>query len=132
MKTKIIDSKHYVFDFIRKKWLLLTPEEMVRQQVVSYLINEKNVPQSLIALEKTIQINNFSKRFDILVYKEDKPWLLVECKEPNVVLNDTTIQQILHYNQALNVPFLAITNGEQLLVWQVADQLIQLQDFPRF
>ena len=133
MKTKIIDNKQYVFDAIRKKWLLLTPEEKVRQHVVQYLIQEKKIPKSLIALEKLITVNEMRKRFDVLVYKATKPWLLVECKEPNVELNDMALQQVLNYNNVLQVPYFAITNGENLVVWKIENSsLLQLNDFPNW
>ncbi len=133
MKTKIIDNKQYVFDAIRKKWLLLTPEEKVRQHVVQYLIQEKKIPKSLIALEKLITVNEMKKRFDVLVYKATKPWLLVECKEPNVELNDMALQQVLNYNNVLQVPYFAITNGENLVVWKIENSsLLQLNDFPNW
>lgn len=131
MKTKVIDDKQYVFDAIRKKWLLFTPEEKVRQQMVQYLQQVKKVPTSVIALEKSITINGQQRRFDIVVYKIDKPWLLIECKEPSVTLNDATIQQVLLYNQFLQVSFISITNGQDLLVWQIDNQeFIQLNDIP--
>lgn len=133
LQTKIIDNKTFVFDTIRKKWLLLTPEEKIRQQVVKYLVDEKKIPKSLIALEKTITINNLTKRFDILVYKESKPWLLIECKEPNVTLNDATLQQILNYNHVLQVKYFAITNGQDLLVWSVeTNHCILMDDIPNW
>ena len=133
MKIKVVDNNTYVFDAIRKKWLLLTPEEKIRQLVVEYLINEKKIPKSLIALEKTITINNLTKRFDILVYKESEPWLLIECKEPNVVLNDATLQQILHYNYVLQVKYFAITNGKDLLVWSVeTNNCMLIDDIPNW
>jgi len=133
LKTKIIDNKQYVFDAIRKKWLLLTPEEKVRQHVVQYLIQEKKIPKSLIALEKLITVNEMKKRFDVLVYKATKPWLLVECKEPNVELNDMALQQVLNYNNVLQVPYFAITNGENLVVWKIENSsLLQLNDFPNW
>lgn len=133
LQTKIIDNKTFVFDTIRKKWLLLTPEEKIRQQVVKYLVDEKKIPKSLIALEKTITINNLTKRFDILVYKESKPWLLIECKEPNVTLNDVTLQQILNYNHVLQVKYFAITNGQDLLVWSVeTNHCILMDDIPNW
>ncbi|MFY8091361.1 MAG: type I restriction enzyme HsdR N-terminal domain-containing protein [Chitinophagaceae bacterium] len=133
MKIKIIDNKQFVFDDIRKKWLLLTPEEKVRQHVVQYLIQEKKIPKSLIALEKLITVNEMKKRFDVLVYKATKPWLLVECKEPNVELNDMALQQVLNYNNVLQVPYFAITNGENLFVWKIENsRLLQLNDFPNW
>jgi hypothetical protein len=133
LKIKIIDNKQFVFDDIRKKWLLLTPEEKVRQHVVQYLIQEKKIPKSLIALEKLITVNEMKKRFDVLVYKATKPWLLVECKEPNVELNDMALQQVLNYNNVLQVPYFAITNGENLFVWKIENSgLLQLNDFPNW
>ena len=98
-RQKEVDGKRFIFCTIRKRWLLLTEEEWVRQNFVAYLVNGLNYPATLIALEKEILLNELKKRFDILVYDTDhQPWMLVECKAPAVVLNEDVLQQALRYN----------------------------------
>ncbi len=105
------NEKEFIFDPIRKQWVRLTPEEWVRQNFINYLIKEKKYPASLIAIEKEIKVGEMRKRFDILVYKESIPWLIVECKELSTPINDAVAKQILTYNIQLQVPYLIITNG---------------------
>ncbi len=112
-------EKRYIFDVIRKTWLLLTGEEWVRQNFVSYLIKGMQYPASLIALEKEIVLNDLKKRFDILVYnKSHQPWMLVECKAPEIALNENVLQQVLRYNITVPVKYLVITNGQATVGWE--------------
>lgn len=92
--------------------ILLTPEEKVRQQIIALLVDKHNVPKGLISVEKKLNINGLSKRYDILVHdRMGKPLLLVECKAPQIKLSQSTIDQVARYNIALNVPWLLVTNG---------------------
>jgi hypothetical protein len=101
-----------VFDKVRKKWLVLTPEEWVRQHVVNFFITQLNYPASLISLEKEIDLNGIKKRYDIVVYtKELKPYIIVECKAPGVDLSQEVLDQAARYNLTLKVDYLLITNG---------------------
>jgi hypothetical protein len=106
-------GRELIFDDVRKQWLLLTPEEWVRQNFLNYLINVKRCPASLIAVEREIHLGELKKRCDIVVYKDAKPWMIVECKEMSVKLSDPVLKQILNYNIALDVSFLIITNGKE-------------------
>jgi hypothetical protein len=111
-KIKQEPGKEMIFDEVRKQWVLLTPEEWVRQNFLQYLIQVKNYPAALIAVEKEIYLGDIKKRFDIVVYdKNTQPWMLVECKEMNVELNNMVLSQALRYNINLQVPYLVITNG---------------------
>jgi len=113
------NGQRFIFDGIRKKWLLLTDEEWVRQNFVAYLINEMKYPATLIALEKSLELNGLKKRFDILVYDAaHQPWLLVECKAPQVVLSEAVLQQALRYNISIPVSNIVITNGALTFGWQ--------------
>lgn len=113
------NEQRFVFDVIRKKWLLLTDEEWVRQNFVQYLILHMQYPAAIIALEKSLVLNELKKRFDILVYDGGhQPWMLVECKAPQVVLDETVLQQVLRYNMAIPVPYIVITNGNSTFGWQ--------------
>lgn len=101
-----------IFDILRKKYLVLTPEEWVRQHFVHYLIDEKNYPVTLIALEKQLVINNRKKRTDILIFNKDGNHdIIVECKAPSVKITQDTFDQIARYNLKLKANFLIVTNG---------------------
>lgn len=105
-------DEFYIYDSIRKKNILLTPEEWVRQNFIEFLIQTHQYPRSLISVEKGLKVLSLMKRSDILVYNSNgKPWLLVECKAPQIKLNDDTIYQALHYHIKLKVQFIVITNG---------------------
>ena len=118
-RMKKENGKPYIFDAIRKTWLLLTEEEWVRQNFVNYLITELQYPSTLIAIEKEIVLNELKKRFDILVYnKEHQPWIMIECKAPEVALSEDVLQQVLRYNISVPVEFIVITNGNATVGWQ--------------
>ncbi len=106
------ENANYVFDIIRKKFVLLTPEEWVRQHLLHLLVNEKGYPASLIAVERGLEINGLKKRFDALAFdKNGKPLLLVECKSPDIRLDQKTLMQIAVYNNKFGVKHLLVTNG---------------------
>ncbi len=106
------ENKQLIFDKIRKKYVVLTPEEWVRQNFVQYLITEKKYPISLIAVEKQLVVNNLKKRFDILIFNTDgTPNIIVECKASSVKIAQDTFDQIARYNLKLNVNYLVVTNG---------------------
>jgi hypothetical protein len=107
-------GKEFIFDELRKQWVRLTPEEWVRQNFIQYLIQVKKYPSSYIALEKRIKLGELNKRFDLLVFNSAaKPWMMIECKASSIALDKSVIWQILHYNIAVPVKYLIITNGEQ-------------------
>ena len=111
-KIKNSGNGYYIFDEIRKKYIKLTKEEWVRQNCVKFLINEKNFSPVLINIEKTIKINKLIKRYDIVVYKPDGGIkLLVECKSPEIKINQKTFDQIAIYNMNLKSELLMVTNG---------------------
>lgn len=134
VKIKKDGERNYLFDPIRKTWLLLTDEEWVRQNFVHYLIAQLQYPVTLIALEKELELNGLRKRFDILVYDTThKPWMLIECKASDIVLNDVVLEQILRYNMSIPVSFLVITNGHQTYGWERTEStLVPLQQLPLF
>src|SRR6266496_4298629 len=109
----------FIFDAIRKQWLLLNEEEWVRQNFIHYLIQTLHYPAAFIALEKEIMLGELKKRFDILVYDKDhKPWMIVECKAKAINLNDAVLQQALRYNISVPDSFLVITNGHYTYGWE--------------
>ncbi len=106
------EGKTFIYSPVRKKYLVLGPEEIVRQLVIQYLVKEKGLPLSRMAEERMLVVNNLKKRWDILVYdKNGNPEILVECKAPEVKIDQSTFEQIAHYNLALKVPYLMVTNG---------------------
>lgn len=131
-QVKQQNGKDVIFDTIRKKWLLLTPEEWVRQNFVQYLLQVKKYPSSLIALEKTIQLGELKKRFDILVYDTaHKPWMMIECKAASVNLDETVVHQLLRYHIAVPAGYLIITNGDFSYGWQKkGGDLVLLNELP--
>jgi hypothetical protein len=110
-KIKEEQGKELIFDVYRKQWVPLTPEEWVRQNFLQYIIKVKSYPPSLIAVEREIVVNDLKKRFDIVVYKDAKACMIIECKEMRVPVNEAVIKQILNYNIALQVKYLVVTNG---------------------
>tara|TARA_B100000780_G_scaffold63216_1_gene41147 strand:+ start:5134 stop:5571 length:438 start_codon:yes stop_codon:yes gene_type:complete len=110
-RLKNRNNKSYIFDIIRKKFILLTPEEWVRQHVINYLINHR-VSKNHINVERKIVINKLTKRFDVVVFKRDgSVKLLVECKAPNIKIDQKVFDQISIYNKSLSAEFMMITNG---------------------
>jgi len=106
------NGKVFIFDGIRKKHLVLTPEEWVRQHFIHYLIAEMKYPKSLFRIEGSLTYNKLQKRSDILVFdRAGKPWMLVECKSPSIKLNQKAFNQVAVYNMSLGAKYLAVTNG---------------------
>jgi hypothetical protein len=130
-RMKKENDKQYIFDAIRKSWLLLTEEEWVRQNFVSYLTSTLHYPSTVIALEKEFSLNDLKKRFDILVYDgQHQPWMLVECKEPKVALNEDVLQQVLRYNVSVPVKYIVITNGNTTVGWKKEGELQLIPELP--
>ncbi len=101
-----------VFDIIRKKFVEATPEEWVRQHIIHYLINHKEVPASMISVEKQLLLNKTKRRTDLVVFNSNlKPILLIECKAPEIEINQFTVNQALRYNLELNVASVFLSNG---------------------
>ncbi|GEP50627.1 restriction endonuclease subunit R [Flavobacterium noncentrifugens] len=106
------DERISVFDEIRKKFVVLTPEEWVRQHVVQFLMQEKKYPKSLINVEKLLTINGLTKRYDVVVFNNDGSiFILVECKAPQIKISQMVFDQIARYNMTMQSEFLMVTNG---------------------
>jgi len=111
-RLKNRENKRLIFDDIRKKFVVLQPEEWVRQHCVQYLKEHKNYPQSLINVEKELKVNGLSKRYDIIVFNSDGSiHLIVECKAPKIPIDQDAFDQIARYNLTLNASYLMVTNG---------------------
>lgn len=121
-----------IFCEIRRQWVVLTPEEWVRQNIYQWMRQTLQYPKEMISLEKGIKVGELSKRYDLLVYNADfNPWMLVECKAQSVTLTEDTLMQVLRYHIALPVPFLCITNGDGVMVFEKIDgRLLQMGKMP--
>jgi len=118
--TKTIDGKAYIHDPIRKKYIILTPEEMTRQLIVNYLIEDKKYSPQLIQLEKKIEVNKLTRRYDLIAYDRTlKPYLLLECKSHKIKIAQNTFDQIGNYNLSVKAPYLLISNGMQAYCYHV-------------
>ncbi|MCH9660744.1 MAG: type I restriction enzyme HsdR N-terminal domain-containing protein [Bacteroidetes bacterium] len=106
------ENKSLIFDVIRKKFMVLTPEEWVRQHVVHWLVSEKKYSAALINVEKQLLLNNTKKRYDIVVYNSDGSiHIIVECKAPKIKITQDTFDQIARYNLITQASYLVVTNG---------------------
>jgi hypothetical protein len=111
-RLKSSENKHLIFDRNRKKYVVLTPEEWVRQHVLHYLTEVKKYPASLISLEKILKINGLTRRYDLIARSPSgKVLLMVECKAPEIKINQEVFDQIARYNLSLNADLLMVTNG---------------------
>ena len=111
-RFKNSENKVSIFDEIRKKFILLTPEEWVRQHVVQFLLQDKKYPKSYINVEKLIKINDLSKRYDGVIFQPNgEIFLLIECKAPEVPISQQTFDQIARYNLVMKAKYLMVTNG---------------------
>jgi hypothetical protein len=125
-------GSEFIFDEVRKHWVVLAPEEWVRQNFLQYLTRVKKYPASLIAVEKEIKLGDLRKRFDIVVYdRNSKPWMIIECKEMNVPLDKSVLDQVLRYNITLQVPYLVITNGSYCMALSFEKHtMIEIDELP--
>ncbi|MCL6217412.1 type I restriction enzyme HsdR N-terminal domain-containing protein [Zunongwangia pacifica] len=111
-RFKNSQNKIAVFDELRKKFIILTPEEWVRQHCTQFLMKEKEFPKSLINVEKQLKLGKLTKRYDVVVYNRDGSiHLIVECKAPHIKITQNVFDQIAQYNMTLDAEFLMVTNG---------------------
>ena len=131
-KVRLTTESEEIFCIIRKRWLVLTPEEWVRQNFLHHLINTLHFPASLIAVEKTLTLGELTKRFDIIIYsKEMQPYVIIECKEMDIPLTESVLAQVMRYNIPLRAPNLIITNGSYCRAFILGEnQITELEEFP--
>lgn len=131
-KIKEEGERKLIFDTIRKNWMILTPEEWVRQNFIQYLTLVKQYPASLIAIEKEIMLGELVKRFDVLIYNRDhQPWMIVECKGMETPLNQGALEQILRYNISVPVQYMVITNGSHTVGFRKNEGILEhLEELP--
>jgi len=128
------DEITYIFDEVRKKNVILTPEEWVRQNFIHYLIYDLSYAKGKIAIEKEFKLNGLKKRFDLLVFdKNTQPFLLLECKAQSEKLNETVLAQCLNYNMKFSVPYIFISNGDYTFGWENKENKMTILDkFPKY
>jgi hypothetical protein len=127
-------NKEEVFDELRKLWVRLTPEEWVRQNFIQYLLQVKKYPASYIAVERRMKLAEVNKRFDLLVFDHTaRPWLMIECKAPSMKIDSRVIWQAFHYNLAMPVKYLVLTNGETCSAYVKAENdFVEIQALPGY
>ena len=122
-KIQVRNGKNVIFDPLRKKYVALTPEEWVRQQLLHHMVEQLAYPSSLIGVEVAITVGEVKKRCDAVVYNQDlQPLMLIECKAEKVPITQKTLDQALTYNRKLNVPYLILYNGPQTVFVHVPSQ----------
>jgi len=135
-RTKTENGRAMIFDGIRKKFVVLTPEEWVRQHFIQFLKNEKKFPQSLMAVEKKVNVNGHPRRFDLLIYQRNgQAHLIAEFKAPGVKISQETFDQVVRYNMALRVEYVVVSNGLQHFACRIDYQNNSydfLQEIPGF
>ena len=135
-RIKREEAKTLIFDGIRKKYVVLTPEEWVRQNFIKFLKAEKKYPGSLMAVEKQIKVNGNPRRFDLLIYsRKGQPNLIVEFKAPNIKITQETFDQVVRYNMVLRVEYVVVSNGLQHFACQIdynKNSYSFLKDIPDF
>ncbi|MDJ1505989.1 type I restriction enzyme HsdR N-terminal domain-containing protein [Xanthocytophaga agilis] len=129
-------DKLYIFDILRKKYIYLTPEEWVRQHFVHLLLNKYSYPKALIKAESAVIYNQLPKRADLLVFdRNGKPFLLIECKDTLVPLDDLVLQQAARYNHIVQAPYVILVNGLEWFCYQANTEsgpFLLLEDIPLF
>lgn len=121
-RIKKSENSTYIFCPLRKKWLVLTPEEWVRQHVIQYLTQTKKYNLSSIKAEHPVKINGLNQRIDLLVYSKTEPLILVECKKPDVEITQETLNQAMRYNQIVKAKYIYLTNGLQHIISEEINQ----------
>jgi len=122
LKLRINNGIEQVFDPIRKKWVFFSEEEKVRQFFIQHLIHELQIPKTHISVERKITLNGVTKRYDIVVYKNAKPSMVVECKAPHIPLSQEVLDQAGRYNQTLNAEIIGVTNGVEQKFFKIEKQ----------
>ena len=121
-RLKEVDGEKFIWDSIRQIWLLLTPEEWVRQHVIAWLIGYKGIPELRISQEYPVNINGQHQRADIVVIDERaKPYILVECKAPNIEIDNEVVMQATRYNAVVKARYILLTNGKKLYCYEYSE-----------
>ena len=120
LKIRENGQQQEVFDPVRQKWIVMTPEERVRQVFILYLLNVKGFPLSHLSVEHAVPVNGMTQRYDLVVFGDDlQPWMMVECKAPHVKLTQKVADQAARYNTVLRAPLICVTNGMEQKVFRI-------------
>ena len=133
LKQRVEKGLHEIFDPVRKIWVLIKPEEWVRQNFIAFLLS-LGYPSALIAIERKILVGKMVKRCDIVVYDRNiLPFMIIECKKMDVPLSQQVLEQVLRYHIPLQPPYLIITNGAYTMGFRKKNgQFVPIKDFPVF
>jgi hypothetical protein len=129
------DSKNRpcIFDAIRKKWLVYTPEEWVRQHWLVFLTETLSFPEGMIQIESGLKVNHNQRRSDVLIYKGSQPKVLIECKAPEIKVSEQTLSQALNYNTVYSAEYIVLSNGLSHYVFRIKkDGWEQLSELPPY
>ncbi len=130
-KLKDYEGKTFILDQVRRKYVVLTPEEWVRQHLIHWLHEHLQYPLALMSVERGTKYNTLQKRTDLRVYSsEGIPLLLVECKAPQVPITEATVRQVAVYNQTIAAPYLLVSNGREHYCWHVQAETNQITPLP--
>ncbi|MBQ8957873.1 MAG: type I restriction enzyme HsdR N-terminal domain-containing protein [Bacteroidales bacterium] len=128
-KTEEHEGKRCVFDPLRRRYVVLTPEEEVRQKTLFLLVEHLSVPSGRLAVEYSIKVNGLDKRADAVVFDaEGKPLMIVECKAPTVTLSQAVLEQALRYHSVLQPKFLLLTNGATICCFKTEKSILVAMD----
>ena len=135
-QIKTVEDKLMIFDGLRKKFVRLTSEEWVRQHMLLFLLECKKYPKSLIKVESGLKYNKLNKRSDILTYDNTgQPFLVIECKSPEISLDKNVLYQVSAYAKSLEVKYIGVTNGLDHYFWELdinSENTVALRDFPEY
>lgn len=121
-RIKEEDGVKYIWDSLRGRWLVLTPEEWVRQHTIAWLVRERHIPELRISQEYPVNINGQHQRADIVVIDEfAKPHILVECKAPEIGIDNEVVMQAIRYNAVVGAKYILLTNGLSLYCFEYAE-----------
>ncbi len=134
LKQRTKDGKAEVFDIVRRKWVPMTEEETVRQFLIHFIVEEKNIPVSHLSVERQITVNGLTRRYDLVIFNNlGKPQLVIECKAPHIELSQEVIEQVGRYNKTLHAPFIGVSNGRQHFFFRIdfeTEAITFCEDFP--
>lgn len=121
-----------IFDVFRKKWVLITPEEWVRQTLLGFMVQQKQYPTSLIAVERGLKVGELNRRFDAVIFnRTGKPYILIECKAPGEKIEDAAVSQLLAYQSVLGAGYLLLSNGHTTRCWEISgNRVIEKTEMP--
>lgn len=132
LKIRENGSQQEVFDPVRQKWVVMTPEEHVRQVFILYLLNVKKFPLSHLSVEHAVTVNGMTQRYDLVVFDDElQPYMVVECKAPYVKLTQQVVEQAGRYNAVLRAPLVCVTNGVERKLFRIDfenERICELED----